>query len=169
MNKQAFLYYEVGILAWGASVQRAGLYKKDHNPAEVKKFRNAILAYMEQELFPKYEQVVNEAEHLVNIAALSTRGTELGKNVLSTNGYKIGVAQKLLNLYLKYLWCMDKVPMPPHCPVDRRILATANSKAGINWTQIVTLDRYIEAIAEIKAASRDTPLSEWELSNFTRQ
>jgi hypothetical protein len=32
-----------------------------------------------------------------------------------------GIAQKMLNLYLKYMWSLGNIQEPPHFPVDRII------------------------------------------------
>ncbi len=39
------------------------------------------------------------------------------------DGATFGTAQKLLNLYLKYMWCLGILnKIPPHCPLDSIIL-----------------------------------------------
>jgi hypothetical protein len=58
------------------------------------------------------------------------------KTSLGELGYKYGVAQKLLNLFLKYLWCLGTIAEPPHCPVDRIIIGKTCYKDK-NWTEIV--------------------------------
>ncbi len=56
-SHQRFIYRDVTILAWGASVQRAKLY----NPAlprkdrDSDKFRTDVLTFIETSLLPKYE------------------------------------------------------------------------------------------------------------------
>ena len=35
---------------------------------------------------------------------------------------KFGRAQKFFNMYFKFMWCAGKIPTPPHCPFDRKIL-----------------------------------------------
>lgn len=39
-----------------------------------------------------------------------------------SNVFRIGSAQKALNLYRKYLWCLGYIPFPPHCPFDATII-----------------------------------------------
>jgi hypothetical protein len=44
------------------------------------------------------------------------------QGVPSKNLFRVGTAQKALNLYLKYLWCLGEIKTPPHCPFDRGII-----------------------------------------------
>ncbi|MGI9337238.1 MAG: hypothetical protein ACR2P4_01845, partial [Gammaproteobacteria bacterium] len=57
--------------------------------------------------------------HLIKLQEAITR--KHGKT-LASGGMKFGHVQKLLNKYLKYMWCAGKMPRPPACPFDGRIL-----------------------------------------------
>lgn len=38
--------------------------------------------------------------------------------------FRVGISQKLINLYLKYRWCLGWSPEPPpHCPFDGQVIA----------------------------------------------
>ncbi len=78
------------------------------------------------------------------------------------------MAQKLLNLYLKYLWCMGHVAEPPHCPVDRIILAETTLRDRLNWTKITTREQYMSAINALRqvATAQGQSLAVWELLNY---
>ncbi len=56
------------------------------------------------------------------------------KDILFGNGFRVGIAQKALNLYLKYLWCLGKITEPPHCPFDSIIISEI--KCNIKWTEM---------------------------------
>ena len=122
MKHEKFLISEFWILSWGASVQRAMLYKETATKDGRATFRKSIIQFVEEELLPNYKSRISEEDHLSNIESLSDYGTKLGQKILCNDGYKIGVAQKLLNLQLKYLWCFGIVTEPPHCPIDRVII-----------------------------------------------
>jgi len=170
-KKKEFLKAEFWMLSWNGSVQHAGLYKKNSKEKDRRTFRREIIAYIEKELLPKYKNKVTSKIHCKNIEDLSKKGSELesGKKVLKDK-YKIGVAQKLLNLQLKYLWCRGKVERPPHCPVDRVIIDKTKHK-GTAWTKIKSIEQYkevIQSIEEVQEESGISSLSEWELKNFER-
>ena len=171
--QQNFLYREVTILAWGASVQRAKIY----NPAisleerESNAFRTSILSFIRTRLLPKYITTCSEANHISNIESLVDFGTNTGGKLLGPDGYKFCVAQKLLNLLLKYLWCLGHVAEPPHCPVDRIVLSKTTLRDKLNWTEITTSSEYIEAINAIRVVAGKAGLSlpQWELQFYSRR
>lgn len=172
-SHQRFIYRDVTILAWGASVQRAKLY----NPAlprkdrDSDKFRTDVLTFIETSLLPKYETKCSEDNHVQNIQCLVDFGTTAGGNLLGSDGYKFGIAQKLLNLLLKYLWCLGHIAEPPHCPVDRIVLAKTTLRDKLNWTEIKTAAKYNEAISAIREVAKTANLSlpEWELQFYSRR
>jgi hypothetical protein len=174
-GKQRFIYDEISILAWGASVQRANIYEKTSSKQDRDDFKKNIMIFIEKKILPKYVDPCTEEDHIANIAALADYGTEVGtkqgKYVLGESGYRIGIAQKLLNLQLKYLWCLGFIEEPPHCPVDRIVLSKTKLEGKLNWTQIKTKNEYIQAINAIRdvADSQKLSLSEWELKVFSRR
>jgi hypothetical protein len=172
-QKQSFVYREIMIMAWAASVQRTNLY----NPAikyqdrDSYAFRTEVLKYIEDNLLPDYLEACSEAAHIVNIEKLVVFSTEAGGELLSKDGYKLGVAQKLLNLLLKYLWCLGHIAEPPHCPVDRIVIGKTPLREKLNWTEIKSAVKYIEAIQAIKtvAQAQQLSLSKWELQFYSRR
>jgi hypothetical protein len=165
-----FLISEFWILSWNASVQRSCLYKKNTIEKDRFDFRKLIIEFAEEKLIPNYSFDVSEHDHLLNIITLSDFGTEIGEKVLSEDGYKIGVAQKMFNLQLKYLWCLGIVKEPPHCPIDAVIINKTPLRGTTAWTKIVTIDKYKTVISSVKslAQKEGLSLSEWELANFDR-
>lgn len=77
--------------------------------------------------------------------------------------FRLAHAQKSLSVCLKHLWCMDIIPEPPMCPIDRGILV----KVGIHdcWTKLDDKCKYEswkEAI-EKAATEKNMSMAEWEL------
>lgn len=83
--------------------------------------------------------------------------------VLVGERFRIGIAQKALNLYLKYPWCLGIISRPPHCPFDGNILA----EVGVfdNWTQMDDPMRYREWVSAAERKAGEA-LAEWELKRF---
>ncbi len=162
-SRRSFLLNEIQTLAWNGSVQRANLYRKGTQETKRGAFRAELLAFVLRELIPKYENSCSAEDHLKNLAMLMTEGTKLGKDLLTGDDYKSGVAQKLLNLLLKYLWCLGEIPEPPHCPIDRFVLEEVKYKGDKRWTLMVEIEEYEDAMAAIKAAAGDKSIAEWEL------
>jgi hypothetical protein len=87
-------------------------------------------------------------------------------------GFRVAHAQKSLSLVLKHGWCNGTVVMPPHCVVDRRVLATAGANQVLaRWSDVNNWNAHLDKIAIIEAASlmhadRPLTLAEWELWAF---
>ena len=177
IRKEIFLCNEFTMLAWNASVQRANIYKKqteprnDANDKKKIKFRKSLIRYVRCEILPQYSNVkIEPTKHIQNLENLVIIGTKFGSEVLEQE-YKLGVAQKFLNLSLKYHWCMGWIKEPPHCPVDRIILSKTDLKGKLNWTEIRDIDTYKEAIKSIerKASKKSLSLAKYELKVFSRK
>jgi hypothetical protein len=135
MNQRTeFIVRELWILAWAASVQRAKLYKKGNKNSKNDEFRIKIIDYLASDIIPEYKADITETKHYLNIENLIRFANNNNFGVLSETGYKYGVAQKLLNLALKYYWCLGLIKEPPHCPVDRIIINNTKCLSVIKLT-----------------------------------
>ncbi|OGR08938.1 MAG: hypothetical protein A3K23_03960 [Desulfobacca sp. RBG_16_58_9] len=168
-----FITNELWILAWNASVQRANIFKKDRNPTSRvgSKFRKDVIEFIDKTIIPQYANGCNEDQHYKNIDDLIAYANKVDPGILSESGYKYGVAQKLLNLALKYYWCQGLVMEPPHCPVDRIVISNTRYSNEINWTQITEKAQYHKIIEEIKvlANEKGKSIPLWELEIFERR
>jgi hypothetical protein len=172
-EKLEFIKDELWILAWAGSVQRAKLYKDDIDASskDVSKFRESVIKFITDNLIAQYFSGCTEEQHYENIKRLIDHANNVDPGILNDSGYKYGVAQKLLNLALKYYWCLGIVSAPPHCPVDRIIISKTKYSGKINWTQITNRLDYQKVIEEIKvlAKARQLSIPEWELAIFNRR
>ena len=95
-----------------------------------------------------------------------------------------GIAQKMLNLYLKYMWSLGHIQSPPHFPVDRIIQELLNKELkalGIKvqelkaWTQFTDEHHYVKVMNSAreliskKESFANHSLAELELSLFQRR
>jgi hypothetical protein len=172
-KKRDFVISELWILAWGASVQRAKLYgEKDPSDKKFKsaqnKFREDIVSFLIGKIIPQYEKGCSEQQHYTNIEALIDYANKVNPGILGSSGYKYGIAQKLLNLALKYYWCLGLIIEPHHCPIDRIIINKTKYSGKTNWTQILHRHEYEKIINEIKLLAKKDWVSvpEWELSVY---
>jgi len=87
--------------------------------------------------------------------------------------FRIGITQKLVNLYLKYIWVLEWIPEPPHCPFDGVVISHI---AGLpaesrNWTALDNLDAYRKLVDLALKTARDqkySSLAIWELENYEK-
>lgn len=112
---------------------------------------------------------IDEAEHVRFIAEVAQGLSRELARYLHNGRFRVGVAQKLVNVHLKYLWTAGFCPEPPHCPIDGII----RDAAGINylWTRSDSIEEYQDAIAELKLVSeaKGLTLAQWELETFRRR
>lgn len=170
--KNEFIFDQLWNAAWRASTQRANIYPKDFNESKKKKFRKKIksplIEFLEE--VKNKNKLLDEKELINQIKGL----TDFAKNEGSL--FKIGHSQKLINLMLKYYWCLGWIEEPPHCPIDRMILVEANKK-GANikdksgklpsWTKLDNIKEYESYINQIKSTF-GKQLSSWELKEYQK-
>jgi len=176
MNKWEFIKDQVLANSIHGALQRGKVYADP--TAYTSQNRKALrtrLAELLCDLAKQYSNTVTGDKHKENIGQIADTLTAAfrGKNLLRNDRFRIGIAQKSLNLYLKYLWCLDKIPMPPHCPFDFRIIAklplTDHQKKDLQWTELDSLDDYqalVDAGLEKIKNTRYASLAEWELAEW---
>lgn len=170
MAKLKFILEEVWLLSTLGAFQRANIYLPDASEKERKMFRESLCKYIDENLIHLYEDGVSERDHLLNINAISTHSTQFS-SILVNGKINFGVSQKLLNLYLKYLWCLNEIPTPPHFPVDSIIQNKLGIKKIEPWTKFDNPAPYIEIIAIAKEKLKEyelESLAELELELFKR-
>ena len=110
---------------------------------------------------------VLEQNHLAYIRQTSDRlSDELGETLFRSR-FRIGISQKLINLYLKYLWTTGHCQEPPHCPIDGIIRDRA--KISYDWTENDSINDYMPAVRDLRRVAGDQSLSIWELAEFGRR
>ncbi|MEW2920113.1 hypothetical protein AB1A65_01510 [Muricauda sp. ANG21] len=175
-----FIYNEIWTLTFGAAFQRANVYVKGAKDHEKKEFKKHLQEYIETNILPVYHdnKVTDDETHLNHITRISYASNEYGR-ILSNQELNFGISQKLLNLLLKYLWCLFDYPEPPHFPLDRRIqesLIDLANKSGVlprgivSWTQITKSDDYMAIIEYIRGNFlTNQTLAQFELEHFERR
>ena len=182
MNKhqKKFIYNEMWTLTFGAAFQRAKVYSDSIEEDQKKKFKKYLQEFIETNILPVYQvnKLVDDETHLNKIESISKASTEF-REILANGRLNFGVSQKLLNLLLKYLWCLFGYPEPPHFPLDRRIqeslidLAKESNilpRTIVSWTQMSESDDYMAIIEYIRGNFlNNQTLAQFELEHFERR
>jgi hypothetical protein len=123
-----------------------------------------VLAVELRRIAAAYSGTVTEEEHVQNISELASRVSDNCKLFLNEGCFCFGIAQKALNSYLKYLWCANRLPMPPHCPFDNIVIEHLKLPLGCErqWTRADEA-AYRKWVSAAKAAAGPESLAEWEL------
>lgn len=164
--KKNFIINEFFTMSWGAAVQHNKTYKTGVTNKQKTEFKNGMIAFIKTDILPKYyDERVAEECHVKSIEQIKQYAEKEYKNILNNCIFKYGTAQKLLNLVLKYLWCLSEIPEPPHCPIDRNVLESCRIR-NINWTEINSEDEYNDCVSKIKAYIGNQSLAQWELEQW---
>jgi hypothetical protein len=171
MRKWEFIQREVIALSIQGAFQRAGVYSPEASNNKRSTELGLRLASLLREFGDQYSRSVTGEQHKANIEKIADDLTEeiKGKGILYADRFRIGIAQKALNLYLKYLWCLGEAECPPHCPFDSRIIAklplTPQERKDLAWTKLDSITGYQTLVdAAVRCKPADCPsLSEWEL------
>jgi len=128
------------------------------------------------ELGSRYRNpVTDDNEHTGAIKRIADELTARYGALLHDGRFRIGIAQKALNLYLKYLWCLGKIPTPPHCPFDKGVidrLRPTIRQLGLQdpppWTELDSIEDYqpLVTAARSLAEPKGWSIAEWELRHW---
>jgi hypothetical protein len=128
-----FIHRMVLRSAVNAALQRANVYGKDADNLLKKDFKEGARSWLEQfgyRYHRKSASCQNWCSDINQLAQLLTKKLN-GKRV------SFGVAQKMVSLYLKYLWLLgneDKKPL--FAVLDRGIIKKAKVPNPPNWTSL---------------------------------
>ncbi|MEP2772924.1 MAG: hypothetical protein ABJH05_12305 [Fulvivirga sp.] len=168
-EKISFIHNELWILVFGAAFQRAKIYKKGVIEKQKMNFRRGLKTLVVDDIIPKYKESVKESEHLKYIRQINDFSEEYAV-ILNNDRLTFGVSQKILNLALKYYWCLGEIKEPPHFPVDRRIQQKIPGHQVISWTNLNCEEEYLSIIDAAKSKlANGQCLAEWKLENFNRR
>jgi hypothetical protein len=107
------------------------------------------------------ESKIDNKKHTMNIEVLADYLTAKNREILQKRRFRLGIAQKLLNLFLKYLWVLKimekwKTNIPPHCPFDSKIVTRLSEQYCRlrNWTEMDDRKDYEKYVRAAQRASR---------------
>lgn len=161
-----FIKNEIFILTISGAFGRNSVYKVGISEKTKSKFREKIKLLL-IDLEEKYLKTVKESDHLAILDKLKENIEVQSREILRDDHITFGTTQKLLNLYLKYLWCLGLINEPPHCPIDRTILNKIKDYKT-SWTKMER-EGYCQAIEMIKLIKGTNSIAEWELKEFGRK
>ena len=166
-SQNSFMQSQIMMMTLSATVRRNKIYRDTTREAEKKTIRESIASELIS-LQHQYLQPVSESKHMDNIVYLANIISEKHKNLLVNGRFRIGGAQKALNLYLKYLWCLGKIQPPPHFPIDAIMLEKIPEYRGTTWTKIDSIDVYGSIVKTAKSIANGQTLAQWELNEYNQ-
>ena len=159
-----FLEDEFLTLSINGALQHSSTYKPTAGKKDPETLQRELRTGL-CDIAARYSSEVGEGQHLENIQELARRVNKSCASFLNGDHLRFGVAQKALNLYLKYLWCVGKTRIPPpHCPFDGTVLERLRFQD--NWTDMDDVAIYLKWVRQAETARNDAKcesLAEWEL------
>jgi len=156
---------------WSSSIagafQRGKIYCKGSSLSDSQKiaFKNKLKEIVKSQTVDvgatKSGCFVKKLKNIQDRINIMIKGDEYSEGI---NEFRFGTTQKLVNLYLKYQWCLGWRNEPPHCPFDGIILG---KRLGLpdKWTESDDVRDYliwVEA-AKKKASLEGKSIAQWEL------
>jgi len=167
-KKQVFIHREVCSLCFIASFGMARRFPFYKETAE----RKTIQEYIRERLWkliPLYSQKIYGGDHIDVVEAFQGDVNQKFSTMLARGGIAFGRTQKLINLYLKYMWAAGFIEEPPHCPVDSIIIGKLGPEIkGLSFTNM-SKDDYKKVLTEIDKVRGNQSIAEWELYTFERR
>ena len=142
--------------------RRNKVYCSDEVGNERETFRSELRSLM-RATARRYGQSVSDAEHFAAIRDISDKLSASFGSILKSGRFRYGTTQKVLNLYLKFLWRLGQIIAPPHCPVDGIVLSAAGIEG--KWTHSDNEGEYAGWIKTLKQKASPLNLAEWDIAS----
>jgi hypothetical protein len=165
-QKKRFLDDAFFSLTVRSTFKRSKTYRKGVKESDKAEFKAALRERLTK-LAQQYMTDVDDDSHVKNIEHLADGLGKEFAQVLEDGRFRIGSAQKALNLYLKYLWCTEQICMPPHCPFDNTIINELPGCDSINWTTLDNIESYKRLVTAARTKAGVVPLALWELETYS--
>jgi hypothetical protein len=170
VEKSRFLIYELGLLSRQAAFATRGkscpIYANSRTTKDKERAAREIQMILDA-VWPKYS--AGHVSEVMHIEFILQTANDLSISIgtcLHGKRFRIGISQKLINLYLKYLWTAGLAPEPLHCPIDGRIRDAADIE--YDWRTNDSIEDYQGAISLLKQRAGKLTLAVWELTTFRR-
>lgn len=151
-------------LAW--AFQRNKIYWKDISEKNRNDFKRFLFGKLDEFVEKFKNEDCNSYNHSQSIVDFCKNTSSKFEKFLDKWKFRIWTGQKLINLYLKYLWCAWEINIPPHCPFDSNIINKLVLTKKYNWTEIEKISDYNDLVDAANKEKWKDSLSEWELSEF---
>jgi hypothetical protein len=83
--------------------------------------------------------------------------------------FRYGISQKIINVFLKFLWVSGEIDVPPHAPYDGIIQGRLKGKKLEHWTEITDFSQYELFVNAAKAVAQDNDIAAWELIEWNKK
>ena len=189
-EKKQFIIQECMLMSYQAGVQTRNKHYPVYNklpeaftnlreirfqPDNTSNLKTTVFDFLSTYLSEIQENGVNEEDHFFKIASLADSLSNEFKPVLKEGRFRIGISQKIINLFLKYMWSMGEIPEPCHCPMDGIVKSQIQKRLIklplVDWTQLDNMTDYLTYVLAVKelAEKDNMTIATWEFLNWGRR
>lgn len=146
-----------------------------YQPDNTSNLKWYIFDFLDQYLKEIKENGIVESVHLLKIQELAENITKQFKAILHEGRFRIGISQKIINLFLKYMWSMNEIQEPCHCPMDgivkSQIQKNLYNVSLVDWTRLDSIQDYNDYVNAVKqiAEKENMSIAQWEFLNWGRR
>jgi hypothetical protein len=168
-NKQHFLRYTYAVESISAAMKTRNpkfpVYERECTENKKAGFKTMLLKHVLGLWIDK--NVLDENTMLTEIERLK-KICEQYKHILYNEKMRIGICQKMICLYAKFLWVSGQLTSPPPLiPYDGVVKGLLKDSSLPDWTVLDDMVEYKKIIAAIQNVSGGQP-AEWELQEWNR-
>ena len=170
IEKNRFLVDEIWLLTFHGGLGRSGVYAKTAKEQHKIEFRSHVRDWLDERIATDYSNSPQQHEkHCAVLQELKSTIDGRYSDLFAIREIPLGIVQKIANLNLKYRWCQEWIPTPPHFPIDRIILSRIPQFSNLNWTTLNCLQTYRDIINAAQKEADPVSIAEWELLTFSRR
>ena len=172
-EKNVFLVNEFVTLSITAGLstrnKKFPIYKKDSNEKDKAKFREFLRAFLLKIWVDhKLQKNIDESQLLSYFEKMQRDSAIEFSDLLYEGKLRYGICQKIINVFLKFLWVSDEIETPPHAPYDGIIQAKLNDRNLSPWTEINDPAQYASFVKLANEISKGN-IAKWELKEWNKK
>ncbi|MEP7377401.1 MAG: hypothetical protein ABI675_28620 [Chitinophagaceae bacterium] len=156
-------------LTFDGGFQRSKIYKPNVSDAKRKEFRAFLTSELPKILLAiERRKKYNDRDHCKMIEKFSSNVSCRFSTIIHKKKFRIGNAQKFLNLYWKVAWLSKTTSLKPiHCPFDSIIMKKLPKNVRVSWTQFDTIEEYKALVKAAKeTGGKHRTIADWEMKIY---
>lgn len=178
MSEKAKAIHNLTIfLTFDGVFPRSDIYEEGATNSEKREFKDdlayCLMDFRRKILKEKKGKNYTEKDHYRMIEEFGSEILKKHKRILQGGKLRIGIKQKMLNLFWKVNWLLHTdIKEPLHCPFDSIIIQKLKIKGKrINWTEFDSMSDYKKLVkaAEIVHKEKYSSIAEWELGEYLKK
>jgi hypothetical protein len=171
-QKKLFLVNEFVTLSIIAGLSTRNKNFPIYNPDSSEKDKAKFRGFLRESLIfiwkkHKLQKNIDESELLTYFIKLQSDSAIEFSDLLYEGKLRYGICQKIINVFLKFLWVSDEIETPPHAPYDGIIQAKLNDKDLSPWTEMNDPTQYA-LFVKLANEIGEGNIAKWELEEWNK-